>query len=285
MPWVIISMPTALRRPDVEQRRLHALAGERIERAERLVHQQEARFRGERAGQPDTLAHAAGQLPDRLVAGHVELDLRQQGVGADGTFPGRHAAQLQRQRRRCRGRSARETAHRSGTRRRGRRRAPSTGTPSTATLPCEGAMKPAATFSSEVLPQPERPISTTKSLVPTSNEASRHGRRPAARHSGPRRRSGPAWAFGNPCSSDESRPGPRLERTTGRGRIAWEALVRRQRVADEFRGHILAVVGQHRIDLALFRKEGRGRRDGLDRLAAEEFRPKPVPRASGRRSP
>ena len=33
-------------------------------------------------------------------------------------------------------------------------------------------MKPAATFSSEVLPQPERPASTTKSPVPIVSEAS-----------------------------------------------------------------------------------------------------------------
>ena len=67
MPCVTISTPTALRRPDVEQQRLHALARQRVERAERLVHQQEVGFGGERPGQPDALAHAAGKLPDRLV--------------------------------------------------------------------------------------------------------------------------------------------------------------------------------------------------------------------------
>ena len=37
---------------------------------------------GERAREADALAHAAGQLPDRLVAETVELDLGEQRVGA-----------------------------------------------------------------------------------------------------------------------------------------------------------------------------------------------------------
>jgi hypothetical protein len=37
--------------------------GLRVDRAERLVHQQQDRIAGQRAGQRDPLLHAAGQLP------------------------------------------------------------------------------------------------------------------------------------------------------------------------------------------------------------------------------
>ena len=53
--------------PELEQLLLHLLAGQRIERAERLVHQQHAGVAGQRAGQPDPLAHAAGELPDAMA--------------------------------------------------------------------------------------------------------------------------------------------------------------------------------------------------------------------------
>ena len=62
--WVISSTPVVGSPPDGQQQFLHALARQRIERAERLVHQQEFRFGGQRAGDADALAHAAGQLPD-----------------------------------------------------------------------------------------------------------------------------------------------------------------------------------------------------------------------------
>ncbi len=43
--------------------------------------------------------------------------------------------------------------------------------PSTVTSPLAGVTRPAATLSSEVLPHPERPTSTTKSLLATLIEA------------------------------------------------------------------------------------------------------------------
>ena len=50
-------------RPDLEQLPVQALAGHLVERAERLVHQQERRVERERAGDRDALLHAAGELP------------------------------------------------------------------------------------------------------------------------------------------------------------------------------------------------------------------------------
>jgi hypothetical protein len=48
--------------PDLEQFVLQALARQRVERAERLIHQQDLRPIGERAGERDALFHAPRQL-------------------------------------------------------------------------------------------------------------------------------------------------------------------------------------------------------------------------------
>ena len=48
---------------DPQQFGLHVLTGHLVERAERFVHQQQRRMRGERPGDGDTLLHPAGQLP------------------------------------------------------------------------------------------------------------------------------------------------------------------------------------------------------------------------------
>ena len=59
---------------DPQQLGLHVLAGHLVQRAERLVHQQQRRVGGERPGDGDALLHAAGQLP-RPVLGEVgQLD-------------------------------------------------------------------------------------------------------------------------------------------------------------------------------------------------------------------
>ena len=49
-------------------------AGERVERGERLVHQEHLGLHGERAGDGDALAHAAGELGRLAVAGVGEAD-------------------------------------------------------------------------------------------------------------------------------------------------------------------------------------------------------------------
>ena len=60
--------------PDLEQLEVHPLAGHLVEGPERLVHEQDRRVDGERAGDRHALLHAARQLP-RVVAGEVgQLD-------------------------------------------------------------------------------------------------------------------------------------------------------------------------------------------------------------------
>ncbi len=63
--------------PDVEYQLLDGFARERVECAERLVHQHQPRTRGERAGDADALLHASGQLVDRPVGEGVEADQAQ----------------------------------------------------------------------------------------------------------------------------------------------------------------------------------------------------------------
>ena len=61
---------------------LHDLAGLRVERGERLVHQQDFRIDGERAGEIDALAHAAGELARVIVLEAFEPDELEQLHGA-----------------------------------------------------------------------------------------------------------------------------------------------------------------------------------------------------------
>ena len=60
--------------PDFEEMRLHAAARLRVERAERLVHQENARLIGERAHDGDALLHAAGKLVRIGVGEFLEAD-------------------------------------------------------------------------------------------------------------------------------------------------------------------------------------------------------------------
>ena len=60
--------------PHVGQQPLHVVAGERIERGERLVHQQHGRIVGERAGDRDALLHAAREMVRIGLDELVELD-------------------------------------------------------------------------------------------------------------------------------------------------------------------------------------------------------------------
>ena len=78
MSWVT-SMTVAPKPPlDRQQIVLRLAADDRIERAERLVHQQHRRLGGERAGDAHPLLLAARQLVGTLVAvaGGVELEER-----------------------------------------------------------------------------------------------------------------------------------------------------------------------------------------------------------------
>ena len=69
---------------EAQQLLLEPLANERIDRPERLVHEQDRRVRRERPGDADSLALAARQLrrEPRAVRGRVETDEREQLLGA-----------------------------------------------------------------------------------------------------------------------------------------------------------------------------------------------------------
>ena len=60
--------------PDREQLQVQALARHLVERAERLVHQEQRRLERERARDRDALLHAAGELPGVVVAEPLQLD-------------------------------------------------------------------------------------------------------------------------------------------------------------------------------------------------------------------
>ena len=64
--------------PQLFQIDAHLLARERIERAERLVHQQQRRIVDQRAHDRGTLAHAAGQLARTAVVEFAKPDLGEQ---------------------------------------------------------------------------------------------------------------------------------------------------------------------------------------------------------------
>ena len=105
--------------PDAQQLGLHDLARLRVERGERLVHQQHVGIDRERAGEIDALAHAAGKLARIIVLEAAEADELEQVERALALL----VADLAR---RPRGRSARWPAPcaraagcRSGTRSRG----------------------------------------------------------------------------------------------------------------------------------------------------------------------
>ncbi len=82
---------------DPEQLGLHVLARHLVERAERLVHQQQRRVRGQGSGDRDALLHAARELP-RVVLGELgqldQLEHLERARAAPGLVP---ALQLERQ--------------------------------------------------------------------------------------------------------------------------------------------------------------------------------------------
>ena len=75
--------------PDAHQLGVHPLAGHLVERAERLVHQQQLRIERQRAGDRDALLHAARQLPRMPFGECLELDELEQVGGAAAALVGR----------------------------------------------------------------------------------------------------------------------------------------------------------------------------------------------------
>src|SRR5260221_8475064 len=72
--------------PDAQQLEVHLLARERVERAERLVHEDELGIVDERTRDRGALLHAAGELVwvHRLLA--LEPDPPEEGAGARAAF-------------------------------------------------------------------------------------------------------------------------------------------------------------------------------------------------------
>ena len=83
--WVMKNTILWVLAPDVEDEFLHGLAGQCIQGAERLVHQERVRIGGQRTGEADALLHAARQLVD--VAGLEVLQAHQLEVFAGDLAP------------------------------------------------------------------------------------------------------------------------------------------------------------------------------------------------------
>src|SRR5262249_39011949 len=77
--------------PDAHQLRLHDLAGLRVERGERFVHQQDLWIDGQRAGEVDALTHAARELARMVVLESLEADELQE-LHRALPFGGAHSA-------------------------------------------------------------------------------------------------------------------------------------------------------------------------------------------------
>ena len=61
-------------RPDVEDQFLHQFASERIERAQRLIHEEDVGIGRQSARDADPLTHPAGKLPDPSILDALEMD-------------------------------------------------------------------------------------------------------------------------------------------------------------------------------------------------------------------
>ncbi len=83
--------------PDPQHLGVHPLAGHLVEGAERLVHEQEGRLQGERAGDRDALLHATGELVGVVTCEVGELHQPQHLAGSFLALGAAHAEQLQRQ--------------------------------------------------------------------------------------------------------------------------------------------------------------------------------------------
>src|SRR5215470_1536406 len=81
--------------PDAEQLVLHQAAGLRIERAERLVHQQDRRIERKRACDGGALLHAARELRRIAVLEALEADQLDEGLRALLALGARHALPLE----------------------------------------------------------------------------------------------------------------------------------------------------------------------------------------------
>ena len=151
--------------PDPQQLEVEPLARHLVERAERLVHQQQRRVERERTGDRDAHLHAAGELPRvvLLEAGQLdEVEHLLHALVAALAVPAEH---LERQARRSSRRCASRRAPPPGRPSRSRGRAAPDGRSCRRPRPCPsvGSTRSPITRSSVDLPQPDGPISETNS--------------------------------------------------------------------------------------------------------------------------
>ena len=154
--WVISTVVNRSRAPDPGQEVVHLHPGQRVERAERLVEQEQPRPADQGARQGDALALAAGQ-DGRPVAGRGRPGRHRPATVVGPLAPVRAAGDADIVQRRA----ARAAGAHPGTacaRRRGR---PVKGRPSSSTSPALAVSRPASSRSSVLLPPPERPTMAT----------------------------------------------------------------------------------------------------------------------------
>ena len=94
--WVTKMHGNSGARPDLQEFVLQLFARQRIERAERLVHQQDIGIVGKHAGDRDPLLHSAGKLVRIAVGKALEPDHSTKFVGESASISARGS-------RRCRG--------------------------------------------------------------------------------------------------------------------------------------------------------------------------------------
>ena len=184
--------------PDLQQLGLHELARLRVQRRERLIHQQHGRVRRQRPGQIHALLHAAGKLRRIVPFEAAQAHQLDEVFGALAPWwLCRSASAVPSRSGRCRRWSATAAGWNAGTPRRGR--CPARG-------PClpvnrrpsllHTAAGPATMFSSEVLPQPLGPTMAMNSPSATESETSIS----ASDFACPRVRASIAWRRGSTSS-------------------------------------------------------------------------------------
>ncbi len=164
MPCVTNTMVFLALLPDAQEFEVHLLARQRIERAERLVHQDQLRIVHQRTRDGRALLHAARQLVGVLVLGSPSARRGRAGRGRARGSPPSAARGFRREAGRCRSRDATSATMAAGTpcRCRARDRTRCDALPMR-TSPESSGCRPARIFSSVVLPQPEGPTSATSS--------------------------------------------------------------------------------------------------------------------------
>ena len=181
MSWVTMTTVERIDLDDAGQLVLQARARQRVEGAERLVEQQHARRRRQRARDADPLLHSARNLERIFVHGVLEMNE----VSACSTLSSSSAASgcgrtpASPPGGRSRSRSSRAATRGSGRPWRDRGPGPRIGFCSQTMRPELGNRSPPIRFKSVLLPQPEWPMRQTNSFLATSSEIESRARKRA----------------------------------------------------------------------------------------------------------